>query len=200
LSNLVSFARNAIRRGALAIVALAMFVIPNFGAAARSTWAIDPARTRISFSIDAVGYPKTSGRFSEFEGRIAIDFDHPAQSRVSFRVKAQSVDVGSERFNEYVRGEALLNAARFPEIGFVATSVEKIDEHSVRVAGELTMLGVTRPLVVVVDVQRRQGEARARLGFVASAKIDRLDFGMNSGFPIISREVDLVVASEAFEQ
>ena len=51
-----------------------------------------------------------------------------------------------------------------------------------------------------VDVRRQSGQARARLGFTARAKINRLEFGMNSGFPVISREVDLVVASEAVEQ
>jgi polyisoprenoid-binding protein YceI len=197
------FVRNAgnHRRPLAAALLLAALAIGQAGgAAARSNWAIDPARTRISFAIDAIGYPRTEGEFRQFEGRISVDFDHPMQSRVSFRVEAQSVDVGSASFSDYLRSQAFLNADRFKEIAFTSTTVEKIDERQIRVTGDLTMLGMTRPLTVDVEVSRQTGQSHARLGFTARAKIDRLAFGMNSGFPIISRDVDLTVASEAIEQ
>jgi polyisoprenoid-binding protein YceI len=169
-------------------------------ASPRSNWAIDPSRTHISFSIDAIGYPRTQGEFRRFDGRLSVDFDHPAQSRVSFRVQSQSVDVGSASFSDYLRSDAFLNASHFSEIVFSSTAVEKIDENDIRVTGDLTMLGVTRPLTVDVEVRRPAAQSRARLEFTARAKIDRLEFGMNSGFPLISKDVDLVVASEAEEQ
>jgi polyisoprenoid-binding protein YceI len=185
---------------ATALLLAALAIGQADDASARSNWAIDPARTRISFAIDAIGYPRTEGEFRQFEGRISVDFDHPMQSRVSFRVEAGSVDVGSASFGDYLRGQAFLDADRFKEIAFTSTAVEKIDERQIRVTGDLTMLGVTRPLTVDVEVSRPAGQAHARLGFTARAKIDRLAYGMNSGFPIISRDVDLMVASEAIEQ
>src|SRR5579863_5406904 len=148
-------------------------------------WRIDPSRTHIAFSIDAVGYPRTQGEFRHFDGRISVDFDHPAQSRVSFHVESQSVDVGSASFSDYLRSSAFLDATRFNEIVFSSTGVEKVDEHQVRVTGDLTMLGVTHPLTVDVEVRREPEVKRSRLQFVAHAKIDRLEFGMNSGFPVI---------------
>ena len=143
--------------------------------------------------------PAHKGEFHHFDGRISVDFDHPPQSRVSFNVETQSVDVGSASFDDYLRSEAFLNADRFKQIAFVSTAVEKINEHEIHVTGDLTMLGVTKPLTVDVEVNRQAGQSRARLGFTARAKIDRLAFGMNSGFPVISRDVDLLVASEAVE-
>ena len=187
------------RYAIVALLALVGIGPPSF-AATRSNWEIDPARTHISFSIDAIGYPRTQGEFRHFDGRVSVDFDHPAQSRVSFRVETQSVDVGSASFSDFLRGQAFLNADRFKEIAFTSTAVEKIDERQIRVTGDLTMLGMTRPLTVDVEVSRQAGQSHARLGFTARAKIDRLAFGMNSGFPIISRDVDLTVASEAIEQ
>ncbi len=169
------------------------------GAFARSNWQIDPARTHIGFTIDAVGWPRTNGKFERFDGRIAVDFEHPSQSRVSFHVQSQSVDVGSPAFSDYVRSEVLLNAARFPTIDFTSTSVEKLDDHRVRVTGDMTLLGTTRPLSVDVDVSKQAEGGRMRLGFIVKAKIDRLEFGMNSGFPIISRDVLLTISSEAQE-
>lgn len=188
------------RRAAMALLLGILAIAPQGRAAPRSNWSIDPGRTRISFSIDAIGYPRTQGEFHNFDGRISVDFEHPALSRVSFHVQSGSVNVGSASFSDYLKSEAFLNATRFNEIVFSSTAVEKVDEHLVRVTGDLTMLGVTRPLTVDVEVRRQAEARRARLEFTARAKIDRLDYGMNSGFPVISRDVDLVVASEAAEQ
>ena len=96
-----------------------------------------------------------------------------------------------------IRSAAFLDSADHPSIDFVSTSVEKINDHEVRVAGNLTLLGVTKPIAVDVEVQREEAAGRPRLGFRAETKIDRLEFGMNSGFPLVSREVDLKISSEA---
>ncbi len=191
--------RSDFKSGFAALVGLAALCLAQAPSLARSSWAIDPQRTRIAFSIDATGYPKTEGVFHKFVGRIAIDFDNPKLSRVSFDVQSASVDAGSAGFNDYISSNVLLDAQRFPQMSFTSRSVEKLDDSHVRVSGDLTLLGVTRPLDVEVVVERRPGAAKARLGFIAHAKIDRLDFGMNSGYPLISRQVDLTISSEAVE-
>lgn len=180
---------------ALALGALAQTSVP---AAAATNWRIDPARTHIAFAIDAVGYPRTHGQFRQFAGRISVDFEHPDRSSVSFHVQSRSVDVGSASFDDYLRSDAFLNSGRFPSIDFVSHSVVKVDDHTVRVNGELTLLGVTRPLTVDVAVEREAGGGQ-RLAFLAKTDIDRLEFGMNSGFPLVSRDVELVISSSAIE-
>ena len=186
-------------RIACAILALCVLAETPSPAVASANWRIDPSRTHIAFAIDAVGYPRTQGQFRQFQGRISVDLDHPDKSSVAFHVQSQSVDVGSSPFDDYLRSVAFLDAARFPSIDFVSSSVEKVDDHTVRVTGELTLLGVTRPLSVDVAVQREMSGGSARLAFSAKTSIDRLAFGMNSGFPLVSREVDLVISSEAAE-
>ena len=166
-------------------------------AAAAANWRIDPAKTHIAFAIDAVGYSRTHGQFRQFAGRISVDFEHPDKSSVAFHVRSQSVDVGSASFDDYLRSDAFLNSTRFPSIDFISSSVAKLDDHTVRVTGELTLLGVTRPLSVDVAVQR-EGSG-GRLAFLAKTDIDRLAFGMNSGFPLVSRDVELVISSAAVE-
>jgi polyisoprenoid-binding protein YceI len=166
-------------------------------ALAAANWRIDPTRTHIAFAIDAVGYPRTHGEFRQFAGRITVDLDHPDRSSVAFHVQSQSVDVGSPSFDDYMRSVAFLDSAHYPSIDFVSKSVEKVDDHTVRVTGDLTLLGVTRPLSVDVEV-RRQADG-GRLDFLAKTSIDRLAFGMNSGFPLVSREVELVISSEAVQ-
>ncbi|MGO9769898.1 MAG: YceI family protein [Roseiarcus sp.] len=188
------------RRGAALAVGLALGALaPSAPSRSAANWAIDPSRTRIAFTVDAVAYPTTHGEFHKFRGDIAVDIEHPSRSRVSFHVEAASVDVGSASFSDYVRSVAFLDAPRFPSIDFASTAVQKLDERHVRVTGDLTLLGVTRPLSVDVDVERRAEGAHTRLEFTAKATIDRLAFGMNSGFPVISRDVDLEISSEAKE-
>ncbi len=161
---------------------------------ARSLWTVDPAHTRIGFVIDAAGWPQTQGRFTHFQGRIALDFDNPRTSSVSFKVAANSVDAGSPSLDDYLRGEQFFNVASYPYISFVSTRVEKVDARHARVTGNLTLLGVTRPISLGVEVDRKAGQ---RVGLKATGTIDRREFGMTSGFPVISDSVYLIVTTEA---
>ena len=180
-------------RAALTLGVLAQACAP---AAAAANWRIDPTRTQIAFAIDAVGYPRTRGQFRQFTGRISLDFARPEKSAVSFHVQSQSVDAGSTSFDDYLRSDAFLNSSRFPSIDFVSSSVAKVDDHTVRVTGQLTLLGVTHPLTVDVAVQRESG---GRVAFLAKTDINRLEYGMSAGFPLVSRDVELVISSAAIE-
>jgi polyisoprenoid-binding protein YceI len=193
--------RDTVFRYALALFAVAFVALVQAErpALAAENWRIDPARTHIGFAIDAVGYPRTEGRFQRFEGRISVDFNRPENSSVAFHVQSGSVDVGSTSFSDYLRSAAFLNADHFPSIDFVSTSVKRVNDHAVRVSGDLTMLGVTKPLSVDVAVMRAAGSGKQRLDFQAETKIDRLEFGMNSGYPLVSRDVQLLISSEAGE-
>ena len=84
-------------------------------------WRIDEAQTSIGFTIDAVGFPTTHGRFAHYRDRLLIDFDRPA-----FTVDAASLDVGSASFNDFVKSSVLLNVERFPTMSFASTQVEKL--------------------------------------------------------------------------
>jgi polyisoprenoid-binding protein YceI len=168
-------------------------------AGATARWVINPQQTHIIFAIDAVGYPRTLGEFRQFEGWIEVDLERPDKSSVAVHALSRSVDVGSRSFDDFVRSEGFLNAARYPSIDFVSNAVERIDDHTVRVSGNLTLLGVTRPLAVDVAVQKETGGANQRLRFKAQTRINRLEYGMKGGFPLVSRDVELVISSEAAE-
>ena len=120
-----------------------VLIAATVAAQARSSWQIDQSQTHVRFSVDAIRLAKTTGEFKSFEGRIDIDFNRPSRSRVDFRVAAKSVDVNSATMDDYLRSEVFFNVARFPDMRFTSTSVEKRDEHLARVTGDLTMLGVT---------------------------------------------------------
>ncbi|MGH6839572.1 MAG: YceI family protein [Methylocella sp.] len=173
------------------------FIVATVAAQARSSWNIDPSQTHVRFWVDAIGWPRTACEFKSFEGRINIDFDRPSRSRVDFRVAAKSVDTSSASLNDYLRSEIFLNVANFPDMRFISTSVEKRDERLALVTGDLTMLGVTRPISLDVEVARELAGTNQRVGFRAAGIIHRLDFGMNTGYPLISDAIHLTVTTEA---
>jgi len=180
-------------RGLMTFV-LATTLIPSVGAQAAATTPIEPSRTSVEFVVDGVGWPRTKGRFTAFSGKIAVDLKRPETSSVSFRVAAKSVDVGSPSFDDFLR-ETFFDVAEHPDITFVSSAVEKLDDRHARVTGDLTLRGVTRPFTVNVEVGRAGNQRR--LDFRATGIVHRLEFGMNAGFPAISNDVDLIITTGA---
>ena len=93
---------------------------------------------------------------------MLIDFDRPAKSYATFTVEFASVDAGSPMFNNFIKSPALLNVERFPTMSFVSTQVEKLDSRTARVSGSLTMLGVSRPIALTVNVETDPSAQGAR--------------------------------------
>ncbi len=170
-------------------------------AMAAQSWRIDETHTSIGFKIDATGFPTTRGHFKHYAGRIAIDLDRPARSSTSFTVESASVDVGSQSYTDFVKSTALLNVAKFPTLSFASTQVEKLDPRTARVTGNLTMLGVTKPIALDVNVEpdpSAKGPAKGRLvAFSATGTIKRSDFGMIFGLPLIDDAIEITVKTRA---
>jgi polyisoprenoid-binding protein YceI len=183
------------------IAAICALTLPGCAAASPATraepWRIDAAHTSIAFRVDAVGFPQTRGHFTRYSGRILLDFERPAKSFTSFTVESASVEVGSPTFNEFVKGAMLLDAEKFPTLSFSSTSVEKVDARTARVTGDLTMLGVTKPVTLTVSVDN-DGPARGGIvSFVAIGTIKRSDYGMIFGIPLIDDALEITVKTRA---
>jgi len=166
-------------------------------ATAVQAWRIDEAHTSIGFKINAVGFPTTRGYFNRYSGRMLIDLDHPAKSYASFTVEAASVDLGSKSFDDFVKSPALLNVQKYPILAFTSTQVEKRDARTALVAGNLTMIGVTKPITLTVDVGTTPSPKGRALAFLATGTITRSDFGMIFGVPIIDNTIEITVKTRA---
>jgi polyisoprenoid-binding protein YceI len=160
-------------------------------------WRIDEQRTAIGFKIEAVGFPTTRGRFTHYSGRILLDFDHPAKSFTSFTVDSDSVELGSKAFNDFVKSAALLDVTRFPTLSFTSTQVEKLDPRTARVTGNLTLLGVTKPIALTVTVETEPSGKRRVVAFAATATLKRSDYGMIFGIPLIDDALEITVKTRA---
>jgi polyisoprenoid-binding protein YceI len=185
-------------RWLVAVCALALLPFAGTGEAnAAQGWRIDETHTWIGFKINAVGFPTTRGHFNHYLGKVLIDFDRPAKSFTSFTVDATSVDLGSQAFTDFVKSSPLLNAEKYPTLSFISTQVEKLDSRTARVTGNLTMLGVTKPIVLTVNVDTDPSAKGRAVAFVATGMIARSEFGMTFGVPLIDDALEITVKTRA---
>ena len=146
-----------------------------------STWTIDPVHSSVEFSLDYMGFSTYRTGFRALEGSLQFDAARPAASSVNAAIPVASVDVTNDRLMSRLMDPDLLGGRDHPTITFKSTRVEALDSANWKVTGELTIRGVTRP--VVLDT-RYLGQAihpfakKMAAGFRAETTIDRRDFGV----------------------
>ena len=144
-----------------------------------TTWKLDPSHSSVEFAAKHMMFTTVKGRFADVEGTITTDGETPSTASVNVIMQATSIDTRNEMRDNHLRSADFLDAASQPVLTFKSTSIQGAKDHFT-VIGELTIRGVTRP--VTLDVQY-EGAGRdpwggERMGFSASGKIDRRDFGL----------------------
>lgn len=174
-------------------------------------YTIDPAHTSVLFRVDHLGFSNYTARFKKASAQLQFDPANLAASSVTVSIAAASLetdypDPATLDFNAELLGETWLNGAKFPEITFRSTKVEPTGARTMRIHGDLTLLGVTRPMVL--DAKFNGGYAghpmdpHARIGFSATGVLKRSEFGMTIGIPEpgttmgVSDAVSVIVETE----
>jgi polyisoprenoid-binding protein YceI len=142
---------------------------------------LDPAHTRIGFVARHAMITKVRGYFHEFEGAVYIDGDEPSKSHATVTIKADTIDTGVQLRDDLLRGNDFLDMQNHPEIRFVSTAIEQVDETDYKVTGDLTIRGVTRPLTFNLEFTGLATDTYGseRAGFEGSVTINRKDWGVN---------------------
>ena len=197
---------------ALALVAyapLASALDPEAPAAVpKGTYVVDKLHTSLVFRVSHIGFSAYTGRFTGIDAKLDFDPARLATSRVNVTIDPRSIqaDNAPSGFLDSLAGKGWLDADRFPTMSFRSTSVEVTGQNTFRLHGELTMHGVTRPLTL--DATYNGGyashpmEPRARIGFSATGKFKRSDFGVTYGIPApgttmgVGDDVAVVLESE----
>ncbi|WP_026875266.1 YceI family protein [Jiangella gansuensis] len=149
-------------------------------------YTIDASHTRIGFVARHAMVTKVRGAFNEFDGGFHIDGEDPSRSTAKVVIKAASIDTRNEQRDGHLRTNDFLEIETYPEITFVSTSVEQIDETTFRVTGDLTIKDVTRPVSVDFDYHGSAVDpfGNARVGFEGSVVINRKDFNVTWNAPL----------------
>jgi polyisoprenoid-binding protein YceI len=178
---------------------LAFFAVLAFSAAAQAneTFRIDPSHSTIAFKVRHM-LGTATGKFSKFTGTIVVDREHPEQSSVSVSVTAASIDTGIAKRDEHLRGE-LFDVGKYPEITFKSRRVKQTGANTGEISGDLTMHGVTRAIILNVQLLSLAEGSRWR---VTTAPLKRSQFGLvfsksAETVSMISDEVAVEIAIEA---
>jgi len=176
--------------------------IPGFIA---GTWEIDAIHSEVSFVVRHLVVSKVRGRFDRFGGTIVTNADL-ARSSVSVTIDASSVNTNEPNRDNHVRSADFLDVENFPNLTFRSTAVRS--ENGVYfVDGDLTIRGTTRPVTLDVEINGfiPDPQGGTRVGFSATAEINRDDFGVSFNGPIpgtdnamvLSNKVNLTLEVEA---
>ncbi|WP_207061377.1 YceI family protein [Motiliproteus sp. SC1-56] len=171
-------------------------------------YVLDPAHTETLFFISHLGFSNMPGRFAELEGEFHYDKDNIPASKVTVTVKTGSVDTFHEKRDKHLASPDFFNAAEFPEMTFTSTSIEMTGDKTAKMTGDLTLLGVTKPLTLDVTFNREGLHTFNKkdhvAGFSATGSFKRTDFGMGFGMPGkpggIGDEVELRIEAEGIRQ
>lgn len=163
----------------LALAALAMG-LASTAPAAVETYNIDPVHSSVGFRVRHF-LTKVPGLFTKFTGTITVDRDNLENSSVVATIDVGSVSTNNEKRDAHLRSPDFFDAANFGTITFKSTSWKKTGDNTFDVAGDLTIRGTTKPVVLKVDLLGfGPGMMGAQLsGWDASVTLDRTDFGVN---------------------
>lgn len=186
---------------AIAAVA-ALVALP--AAAADETYVIDPVHSQPQWEARHIGFSNQHGNFGKVTGRIVLDRAAHTGS-VDVVIDATSIRTYDARLDAIVKGERYFNVEKYPTLTFKSTRVTFDGDRLVGVDGELTMLGVTRPVELKVAnfvCGQQTFNKKPMCGAEATTTIKRSEFGMTSGLEIgnPADEIKLTLPVEAYLQ
>jgi polyisoprenoid-binding protein YceI len=190
------------------LFALALALSTPALALAQSSWAVDPNHTHSSFTVRHLVISNVRGEFGKTTGTLKLDEKDLTKSTVEAVIETGTLDTRVPDRDKHLRSPDFFDVEKFPTMTFKSTKVEKAGEGKLKVAGNLTIKGVTKP--VVLDVTGPTAEIKdpwgnTRRGISATTKINRKDFGLNwsktiEAGPVVGDEVAIEIEGELLKQ
>jgi len=173
------------------------------------TWQIDPAHTNVEFTVRHMMISNVKGQFQKTSGTITVNGNDATSAKIDATIDASSIDTRVERRDADLKSPNFLDVEKYPTITFKSTKVEAAGPAKWKVTGDLTLHGVTKPLVLDVEgtgapINDPMGNTRA--GASATTKIKRSDFGLTwnkvleSGGVMVGDEVAISIDVEAIKK
>jgi polyisoprenoid-binding protein YceI len=186
------------------VLALASMLAAPLGARA-ATWELDPAHSSVQFSVRHLMISNVKGEFTKLSGTITGDESAPTSARIDATIDTTSIDTRNAKRDDHVRGPDFLDTARFPTMTFRSSKIEPAGDDRWKITGDLTLHGVTKPVVldVTATAPRKDPWGKLRAGAQATTTINRQDFGvrynsaLEGGGVVVGDEVTITIDAEA---
>ena len=168
------------------------------------TYKLDSSHGKITWSVNHLGFSTYYGQFTNVSADLTLDPANPSASTLTATVPLADVAPNSDGLKAHLQTPDFFNAAEFPTATFTATSIaiDEDDASEADVTGNLTLRGVTRPVVLEVEFNQA-GPSMGntyKVGFDGETTIKRSDFGINYGLPAVGDEVKLHIEGEFVKQ
>lgn len=163
------------------------------------TYALDPAHSKITWSVSHMGFSTYVGQFAGATGTLKIDPKAPRAAQLEVKVDTTAVGTLNKALDDHLKSPDFLDVAKHPTATFRATGVTLTGDRTAEVAGQLTLRGVTRPVTFKATFNQagvNPVDKVYSLGFDGEAKIRRSEFGVSYGVPGVSDEVTLHLEAE----
>jgi polyisoprenoid-binding protein YceI len=187
-------------RRLLAAASLALSFAAAPLAAQAADFTIDQNHSHVVFLVDHLGYAKVMGQFTDFSGTLSFDPADVAASKLNVTIKTGSIETQFAERNKHLKGADWFNVTEFPEMKFVGKTFTKKDDKTGTIAGDLTLLGVTKPVTLDVTFNKLGVNPLDKInsaGFSAKASLKRSDFGLKTFLPAIGDQIDIAIEIEA---
>lgn len=163
----------------------------------------DTVHTQILFFVDHLGFSRSQGEFLDFDGGFEFSEGDIPAAKVAVTIQSDSIDMDDEKWNQHMKSEDYFNVEKYPTIEFHSTRVEPTGGKTFNIHGDLTMLGVTRPVVVSTRLNKTGANLKSGdyvAGFSATAFLQRSQWGMKTGIPFVGDEVEIRIEVEGIFQ
>jgi polyisoprenoid-binding protein YceI len=166
------------------------------------TYSVDPSHSNVGFAVRHMGIATVRGQFKKFAGTVEANDD---QLTLSGSVEVASVDTGDENRDGHLQAPDFFDAAQFPQITFTSASTEPAGNGQIKLNGEITIKGITKPIELVGEIGENGEDpwGNQRIGFEVEGTVDRREFGLvwNQTLPngnlLVANDVKLIVSVSA---
>lgn len=163
------------------------------------SYTYDTEHTQIIFAVNHLGFSNSHGRFTKFTGGFKFDAENPAASSADMTIDTNSLVMDSAAWEKHLKNADFFNVEKFPTMAFKTTAVEKTGDNTGKITGDLTLLGVTKPVVFDVTYNKSGIHPYSKkmvAGFSGKAVIKRSEFGMTYGLPGVGDDVSVILEVE----
>lgn len=166
---------------------------------ATTNWTFDPIHSELGFKIKHLMITNVSGSFKNFQVDISIEGNDFITAQVVTKADMHSINTNNEQRDAHLRNADFFEADTYPELVFTSTRIEKVDDETFYMHGDLTLKGITKPVTLTVEHSglTKDPWGSERIGFVVTGKIKRSEWGINfnaaleTGGVVLSEEVKI---------
>jgi polyisoprenoid-binding protein YceI len=174
-------------------------ILLGHSASAADTYKFDAVHSQITFFVSHLGFSNSSGRFRMSDSALQFDEKDWSKASVQVTIPMSSLDMGDATWKEHLSGARFFEVDKYPTMTFKSTKVDVVSPGQLKVTGDLTLHGVTKSVVLDTKVNK-VGEhpmlRRPAVGFSATTRIKRSDFGMTQMLPMIGDDIDIRIEAE----